>query len=334
MPIRNEADFITRSLGAVLAQDYPSDRMEIVIADGLSTDGTRKIISDLAIRNPQSAIRTVDNLEKFMPNGMNTALEQAKGEFIILVGGHCEIAPDYVRRCVDLLEKTKTDCVGGPTKTEGDTWVGRSIALAQSSKFGVGDVAFRTNNNKGGYVDTVAFGAYRREVFERIGGFDEELVRNHDDEFNFRLTQAGGRIWLDPSIQSIYYSRSSLKSLWKQYFGYGLYKVRVIQKRKAIPSWRHLVPGVFVLGLFLTILLALIRSEPLWLLVVAGPYAVANLLASLWAARRDWKTLPLLPLAFSILHLSYGLGFLWGLWKWRHKWSDSFKSPSVSKPSN
>jgi GT2 family glycosyltransferase len=252
-----------------------------------------------------------------MPNGMNTALEQAKGKVIILVGGHCEIAPDYIRGCVKAIEKTGADCVGGAMTTVGETWIAQSIALAQSSRFGVGDVAFRTSNNKSGYVDTVVFGAYRREVFERIGGFDEELVRNHDDEFNFRLIQAGGKIWFDPSIRSIYYSRANLRSLWKQYFDYGLYKVRVIQKRKAVPSWRHLVPGVFVLGLFLTILMALIMSEPLWLLVVTGPYATANLFATLWTARRDWKTLPLLPLAFSILHLSYGLGFLWGLWRWR-----------------
>jgi GT2 family glycosyltransferase len=211
--------------------------------------------------------------------------------------------------------------VGGLQYAAGHGWVGRAIALATSSPFGVGDSHFHYND-KPGWVDTVYLGAYRREVFDRIGGFDEELVRNQDDEFNFRLIQSGGKIWLDPSIRSVYYSRANLRSLWKQYFEYGLYKVRVIQKRKAVPSWRHLVPATFVLALLLAFLLALLTGQPLWVLVVAGPYTVANIIASLRAARRDWNTLPLLPVAFSVLHLSYGLGFLLGLWKWRNKWHE------------
>ncbi|MBC7225266.1 MAG: hypothetical protein H5T59_13510 [Anaerolineae bacterium] len=178
-------------------------------------------------------------------------------------------------------------------------------------------MAYRVGRSTPGFVDTVPFGAFRREVFDRIGGFDEELVRNQDDEFNFRLAQAEGRIWLDPSIRSVYYSRASLAGLWRQYFQYGLYKVRVMQKRRGIPSWRHLVPPAFVLGLFGSGLLALATRQPRWALAVAGPYAVANLGASLWTARRDVRALPLLPLAFATLHLAYGLGFLWGLWRWR-----------------
>jgi GT2 family glycosyltransferase len=194
--------------------------------------------------------------------------------------------------------------------TLGETWPAQTIALAQSSFFGVGGTAFRTEFQKAGYVDTVAFGAYRREVFEWIGSFDEELVRNQDDEFNFRLTQAGGKIWLDPSIRSVYYSRANLLRLWRQYFQYGFYKVRVIQKRQAIPSWRHLVPGIFVLGLMGSLLLALITRRRRWAVVVAGPYILANGLASLLTARRNWTALPGLPFAFLTLHLSYGLGFL------------------------
>jgi GT2 family glycosyltransferase len=163
----------------------------------------------------------------------------------------------------------------------------------------------------------VAFGAYRREVFDRIGGFDEELVRNQDDEFNFRLTQACGRIWLDPSIRSVYYSRASLPKLWRQYFEYGFYKVRVIQKRGAVASWRHLVPGAFIIGLLLSVLLALVTRKSRWGLGVAGPYVIANGAASLLTARRDWGLLPFLSLSFLILHVAYGMGFLSGVWKWR-----------------
>jgi succinoglycan biosynthesis protein ExoA len=330
MPIRNEARYIQCSLGAVLTQDYPLDRLEVLIVDGKSTDGTRDIVTNLEIRNPKrrpepvegSAIRILDNPARIVPTALNIGLEHAHGDVIIRVDGHCEIATDYVRRCVEVLGETDADCVGGPTVTVGETWVARAIALAQSSFFGVGGVAFRTGRIHPGYVDTLAFGAYRREVFEHIGGFDEELVRNQDDEFNFRLIQAGGKIWLDPSIRSVYYSRASLWGLWRQYFQYGLYKVRVIQKRGAVPSWRHLVPATFVVALLGSLLLTLMTRQSLWGLGVAGPYVLANLLASLWTSRRDWRTLPILALTFATIHLAYGLGFLWGLWRWRDEWQN------------
>jgi succinoglycan biosynthesis protein ExoA len=328
MPIHNEAQHIERSLSAVLAQDYPLDHLEVLVVDGMSTDGTRYIVANLEIRNPKrrpepvegSAIRILDNPARIVPTALNIGLQHARGDVIIRVDGHCEIAPDYVRRCVEVLQEIGADCVGGPIVTVGETWVAQAIALAQSSFFGVGGVAFRTGRNRPGYVDTLAFGSYRREVFERIGGFDEELVRNQDDEFNFRLIQAGGKIWLDPSVQSIYYSRATLRGLWRQYFQYGLYKVRVIQKRGAVPSWRHIVPATFVVALLGSLFLTLMTHQPLWGLGVAGTYALANLLASFWTARQDWRTLPVLSPAFAIIHLAYGLGFLWGLWRWRDGW--------------
>ena len=328
MPIRNEAGYIERSLSAVLAQDYPLDCVEVLVVDGMSTDSTREIIqqtlehSDIPTSqhvNVQLIVQLIDNPARIVPTALNIGLRHARGDIIIRVDGHCEISPDYLRRCVELLRETGADCVGGPMVTVGETGVARAIAIAQSSLFGVGGVTFRSGRKRPGYVDIVAFGAYRREVFDRIGGFDEELVRNQDDEFNFRLIQAGGKIWLDPSIRSVYYSRASLRGLWRQYFQYGVYKVRVIQKRGAVPSWRFLVPGAFVLGLLGSLLLALITGQPLWALSVAGPYAVANGLASLWIARRDWRTMPVLPLAFLTLHLAFGTGCLWGLWRWRRK---------------
>jgi len=314
MPIRNEAGFIERSLGAVLAQDYPADRLEVLVVDGMSTDGTREKVQAWLALYPN--LRLLDNPGRIVPTGLNAGLREARGEVIIRVDGHCEIAPDYVRRCVELLERTGADNVGGVQRAVSDTWVGRAIALATSSAFGVGGARFHYAREPG-WADTVYLGAYRREVFERIGGFDEELVRNQDDEFNFRLLQAGGRIWLDPCIRVVYYSRPTLRRLWRQYFEYGLYKVRVMQKRGGVASPRHLVPAGFVLGLGATLVPASLARLPLLALAVAAPYAVANLLASLWAARCTWRTLPLLPVAFATMHLSYGLGFLWGLWRWR-----------------
>ena len=343
MPIRNEALFIERSLGSILGQDYPPGRIEVIAVDGMSQDGTtdivKRMISEYKAQNyihssedPASEEANSDphkgffenlvlnNPSNIVPTALNLGLRHAHGQVIIRVDGHCQVHPDYVRRCVEVLERTGADCVGGPMVTVGETWVAKAIALAQSSFFGVGGVAFRTGRREGIYVDTVAFGAYRRDVFDRIGGFDEELVRNQDDEFNFRLIQAGGKIWLDPSIRSVYYSRASLRGLWQQYFQYGLFKVRLIQKRGTVPSLRHLAPGGFVLALSLSIILAIITSQPFWCLAVIGPYWLANMAASFWAARKDWATLPLLPVTFGILHGSYGVGFLYGFWRWRKKW--------------
>jgi glycosyltransferase involved in cell wall biosynthesis len=289
--------------------------MEVLVVDGMSADGTREAVEELASTHPHISVRLLDNPACITPAALNISLHHARGEVIIRVDGHCEIAPDYVRRCVEVLRETGADNVGGLQRAVGETPMGRAIALATTSPFGVGNARFRYAT-KPGWVDTVYLGAYRREVFERIGLFDEELVGGEDDEFNFRLKQSGGRIWLDPSIRSVYYTRRDLLGFWRQYFRYGFCKVRVIQKRRGIPSWRHLVPGAFVLGLGGSVLLALLTHQPLWALSVALPYAVANGVASLWAARRDWKVLPLLPAAFGTLHLAYGLGFLWGLLWW------------------
>lgn len=332
MPIRNESRYIQRSLSAVMAQDYPPDRIEILVVDGMSEDGTRDIVRSMVeglrvgkngVFDPGTLkardVRIIDNPQRIVSTGFNIALRQARGDVVIIVGGHCELEPDYVRRCVGVLRDTSAHCVGGPMATVGETWVARGIAMALSSFFGVGGAAFRQSGKRRGYVDTVAFGAYRREVFDTIGVFDEELVRNQDDEFNFRLIQAGGRIWLDPAIRSVYLSRNNLLSLWHQYFQYGFYKVLVICKRRALPSWRHPVAGAFVLGLVGSLFVALLTGQPLWALSVAGPYAFANTLASVWTARKDIRTLPILPLANATIHLAYGLGSLLGLWRWRKR---------------
>lgn len=317
MPIRNEARFIAQSLGAVLAQDYPAELIEIIVVDGMSADSTRTIITQAA----QAAGRNVavlDNPAGIVPVAMNIGLRAARGAIIVRVDGHCEIAPDYVRRCVMALQRTGADNVGGLQRAVSETPIGRAIALATSSPFGVGGARFHYDARPG-WVDTVYLGAYRRDVFERIGGFDEELVRNQDDELNFRLTQAGGKIWLDPSIQSVYYSRPSLRKLWKQYFEYGFYKVRVMQKRGGVASWRHLVPGIFVLSLLLSCLLTLMTGKRRWLTSVLAPYTFANIIASVSTARSQGVNPLIVAVTFAILHVSYGIGFIGGLKYWQKR---------------
>jgi succinoglycan biosynthesis protein ExoA len=329
MPVRNEARNIKRCLESVISQDYPSELLEIIVVDGMSDDITRKIIQQTIDQcknsNPirdtaKPIIRLIDNPGRIVSTALNIGIKEAKGEIIFRIDGHCEIGPDYIKKCLKALEKTGADNSGGKLINIGKGTKGQAIALAVSSPFGVGGARFRYTN-KPGWVNTVFPGAYKRDVFHRIGLFDEELVRNQDDEFNFRLTQAGGKIWLDPSIKIGYYCRPSFKSLWRQYFQYGYYKVRVLQKRRSIPAF-HFVPGGFSLAMALSAGLSLLTGSWAVILAVLSPYISANILSSLWAARHNWRTLPLLPVAFGTIHFSYGFGFLWGLYYWREKERD------------
>jgi glucose-1-phosphate thymidylyltransferase short form len=334
MPIRNEAEFIERSLGAVLMQDYPPDRMEVLISDGMSTDATRAIIESVKRNNPNICVLLLDNVGHAVSAGMNVALARARGEVIVRVDGHTLIARDYVRKCVDALEQSGASNVGGPMNAIGLGRIGQAVAVATSSPFGVGGARFHYSNREE-WVDTVYMGAWPREVFGSIGTFDEEMVRNQDDEFNYRLRAAGGSIFLTPRIKSEYYSRTTIRSLWRQYFQYGYWKVRVMQKHSGQMQPRQFVPPLFVgacVGALL--LLPLLRVDGYFLGAVVGTYAIANLTASILSLRnRDYRLLPLVPVVFATLHLAYGLGFLTGFVRfWRH-WARN-KNESQSLPAS
>jgi succinoglycan biosynthesis protein ExoA len=327
LPIRNEARFIQRGLDAVLGQDYPPDRLEVIVADGMSTDGTREIVGSFQARHPN--VRVVDNPKRIVPTGLNAAIPLAQGEILVRVDGHCEIAPDYVRRCVEHLRDEGVEGVGGPLETVGETYLARVIAAAMSTPFGVGNSAFRTAPDKSILTDTVAFPAYTRAAVERAGPFDEEMVRNQDDEYNYRLRKIGAKILLAADVSSRYYSRSSLRSLWRQYFQYGYFKVRVLQKHTLQMRPRQFVPALFVAALLLVLVAA--PFIPLgWyaLAAVAGLYLLANLGASaVTASQKGWRLFPLLPVAFATLHLSYGLGFWGGLVKFWNRWGEGDRGP-------
>lgn len=320
MPVCDEADFIERSLAAVLSQDYPPQLLEVIVADGMSTDGTREVLLSLQATN--SNLQLVDNAGKIVPTGMNAAMEVATGEIIVRVDGHCEIASDYVRRCVEHLRNGDADGVGGPIETIGETYLARVIACAMSSRFGVGGSAFRTGTHEAILTDTIAFPAYTRAITERAGPYDEELVRNQDDEYNYRIRKLGGRLLLCPDVKSRYLSRSSLRSLWRQYFQYGYWKVRVIQKHPRQMRARQFVPLLLVATLLLSTALWVVSSVGKWaFLLVAGSYVVANISASIMtAAPRDLRLMPVLPIAFAAVHFSYGLGNVFGLIRFRRRW--------------
>ena len=325
LPIRNEARFIRRCLDSVVAQDYPAERMEIIVADGMSTHATREIAESFKSVFP--AIRVIDNPGRIVPTGLNAAIAVARGEIIVRVDGHCEIAHDYVSRSVRHLQ-TGVDAVGGPLDTIGETVIARAIAIGMSSPFGVGNSAFRTSPGRTLYADTVAFPAYPRAVLERLGPFDEELVRNQDDEYNYRLRKHGGRILLAADVRAKYFSRSSLRSLWRQYFQYGYWKVRVLQKHPRQMCARQFVPVLFVSALFLSLIAALFSLLPASMpIAIAASYLLANLFASARASMTDRPTFGVLPLVFAILHVSYGAGFLKGLIAFRRRWQ--FRQPAL-----
>lgn len=326
MPVRNEADFIESGLRAVFAQIYPHDSLEIIIADGKSDDVTVEVIKNLQAET-DIPIKIITNHKKIAPHGLNRSIAESNGEIIVRVDGHCEIAPDYIVNCVKYLRENKAECVGGPIETIGATLSARAISLAMSSNFGVGGSAFRCVQNREMYVDTVAFPAYRREIFEQIGLFNEELVRNQDDELNYRLRKSGGRILLAPDIRSKYYSRSSFKSLWRQYFQYGYWKIRVLQLHPKQMSLRQFVPFTFVLTIALLGFLSLFSTNGRWALTaVFGLYFLANLTATIKLARHiKISALPMVAPAFAVLHFSYAFGFCAGLFAFRQKW----KSPET-----
>jgi succinoglycan biosynthesis protein ExoA len=322
MPTRNEASSIAASLSAVLGQDYRPERLEVIVADGMSDDRTRAEIDRVVdAAGPAALVTVIDNPGRIAATGLNAAISKAKGDVIVRVDGHCEIQPDHVTKCVQLLEQTGADNVGGVVVARGTTVVQRAVGLGTSSPFGVGNARFRYATDPG-WADTVFPGAWWREAFDRVGGFDEELVRNQDDEHNLRLVQSGGRIWLDPSIRTRYVPRDSLAALWRQYFDYGFHKVRVIQKRRTVASVRHLVPPTFVAAILTVAAAATVTRRPKLLLVAVIPYATATVSASLHAARSDRAAIPILPVVFATLHLSYGSGFLAGLWRWRRFFRD------------
>jgi succinoglycan biosynthesis protein ExoA len=303
--------------------------MEVVVADGMSDDGTRRVIAEIAADD--SRVRMIDNHQRTTPTGLNAAIRAARGEIIVRMDAHTEIAPDYTRLCVETLEHSGAQNVGGPALVKARGYVQRANAAAFHSPFSTGGGKFHRPRYEG-EVDTVVFGCWKKSTLLEIGLFDEELVRNQDDELNFRLRQRGGRLWQSPAIRSWYQPRSTLTRIFSQYFQYGFWKVRVIQKRGRPASVRHVVPVLFVAGLTLGWIPALAWS-PLWIayLTILAAYATANAAFSIFAAARtEWRLLPVLPLVFFVYQFSYGLGFAAGMWHFaRPRWR---QSPSLRRP--
>lgn len=313
VPCRNERLHIEAAVSSMLAQEGVTEGFEIVVADGCSDDGTREILDEMAAAEPR--LRIIDNPEKIVSTGLNAAIRAARGDIIIRMDAHTGFAPDYVKQCVHTLLTTNADNVGGPWQAVGKTFLQKAIALAFQSSFSSGGAGSH-RPEYGGAVDSVYLGCWYKKTLMRLGLFDEELVRNQDDELNLRLIRSGGTIWQSPTVRSWYYPRASLIALFKQYMQYGYWKVRVIQKHRIPASIRHLVPGGFVgMLLVLSALSLAFTWARLWFFGLLGLYICANLAASFITCRQpaNWKYLPVMPPVFAAYHFGYGFGFLRGV---------------------
>ena len=310
IPCRNEEKYIAKCIESVLASNYPIDLLDVFVCDGMSTDSTREIVKNFHENN---RVTLLDNLHITTPFALNLGIEKSSADIIIILGAHAELDKDYVKLCVETFDiSPEIGCVGGILDTISLDENSAAIALAMSSVFGVGNAHFRTGL-KAGYVDTVAFGAYRKEVFERVGLFDSALTRNQDDEFNFRLIQGGFRIYLNPNIRAKYYVRSTFSKLYKQYKQYGYWKVYVNRKFKVVTTLRQLAPPLWVLFLialpFAWLIHPILGTIHLILLLL---YVLMSLLMG-FKISRHIKEFGLICLAFYVLHFSYGIGYLQGI---------------------
>jgi len=316
VPCYNEQTTIHLLLEAIYGQSFPRDGMEVIIADGFSTDSTREVVAAFQRAHPDLEIRVVDNPKRIIPSALNRALEAAEGEFILRLDAHCIPYADYVARCVAALEAGKGDNVGGVWDIcpSGVGWQARVVAAAAAHPLGVGDARYRLGGQPQA-VDTVPFGAFRRSLVERIGPFDETLLSNEDYEFNVRVRRAGGVIWLEPDIRAIYFARPTLAALAKQYGRYGYWKARMLRRYPQTFRWRQLA-GAFVLSFgvlgILSIWFRLARG--LLGLELIG-YTSVLLIAGARAAiqKRDPAIFLGLPLAIAIMHFAWGIAFLWSL---------------------
>ena len=317
VPCLNESKRIRLLLEAILAQTYPMNRVDVTIADGGSRDNTREVILNFAKLNPSITVQVIDNPDVTIPAALNRAIRASSGEVILRLDAHSAPQPDYIANSVAALQSGKGDNVGGVwiIKQSENSWISRSISVAAANPIGVGNARYR-HTDKAAYVDTVPFGCFYRTLVDRIGYFDETLLTNEDYEFNARVRNAGGKIWLDPKIKCVYYSRSSLGKLIKQYFRYGYWKLKMLKRYPKTILWRQALPPMFLLSLIIGALFSL-AYPPFFVMVELEVllYLLSIVAAGLFESvqKKDPALMLGFPLAVVSMHFSWGAGFLWSL---------------------
>jgi glycosyltransferase involved in cell wall biosynthesis len=317
VPCYNEEKRIHYLLDALFTQTYPLQQMDVTIADGMSRDNTRQVIAAFRGEHPDLRLQVIDTLPGNIPAGVNRAIEACSGEIIVRLDAHSAPYPEYVEKSVEALLADRAENVGGVWEIQpgADGWVAAAIAVAAAHPLGVGDALYR-HARQAAYVDTVPFGAFRRVLLDKIGKFDESLLTNEDYEFNARVRQSGGRVWLNPQIRSVYFARASLGALARQYWRYGLWKWQMLKRYPATLRWRQALPPLFVLTVLVSLALAAFLPMFGWLLafILTAYFGVLLAAGVLKATRANKLSLVLgLPLAIATMHFSWGLGFLWSI---------------------
>jgi succinoglycan biosynthesis protein ExoA len=314
VPCRNEKDHIESCLRSILAQESPPGGFEVIVADGMSDDGTRDILRGLATEN--ASLRIIDNPHRITPCGMNAGIREARARYVAIMGAHTEYANDYLRRCVELLEDhPEVCCTGGPIISKGKSPFGQAIAAAMSHPMGVGNAKHRFPNYEG-YAEGACFPMFRREIFDKIGLYDENLVRNHDDDFNYRVAREGEKIFISPCASSWYYVREAPRQLFLQYFQYGYWRVAVLRKHRLPSSIRQIVPVTFFLVMLMLLLMG-VWSAGWWRLaavVLPIAYVLTLIVVGMRVAMKSGVLVGLMfPSAAAIMHFAYAAGFVCAL---------------------
>jgi succinoglycan biosynthesis protein ExoA len=310
VPCRNEEDHIETCVRSILTQEPPPGGFEVIVADGMSEDGTRGILRRLAAEDAR--LRVIENPRRITPCGMNAGIQRTRGRYIAIMGAHTQYAQDYLRRCVELLEKhPEVCCAGGPIVSKGKSKFGQAIAAAMSHPVGVGNARHRFPEYEG-YAEGACFPMFRKEIFDKVGLYDETLVRNQDDDFNYRIAREGEKVFISPRARSWYYVREAPSSLFRQYFRYGYWRVAVLRKHRFPASIRQVVPVTFFLLMLALLPMGFYLSSWWRLVAVAIPVAYASLLLATGAsiASKHGILVGLMfPLAVAIMHLAYAAGF-------------------------
>lgn len=314
LPCRNEARFISKCLDSLVTASYPGGRLEVLVVDGMSDDGTREIVRRYAERYP--FVDLLDNPHRIIPAAMNIGIRHASGDIIMKIDAHSEYFRDYVAQCVRALQEWQADSVGGVliTKAADETLAAQAIAVTLSHPFGSGNSLFRIGTNEPCWTDTVACACFRRDVVSRVGFYDENLVRSSDMDLHTRIRRAGGRVLLDPSIVAYYYPAAHLRTFWRRNFADGFWAIFPIRYGSSVVSWRHVVPLIWVVVLLATSAtgtwVPAVRPFAAMLVLM---YLVVAIGVSAWTAARagNLRLAFHLLLAFSARHFGYGLGSLW-----------------------
>ncbi|MFL2571149.1 MAG: glycosyltransferase family 2 protein [Parvicellaceae bacterium] len=313
IPCRNEKSYIERCIKSIIDSNYPLDLINIYVCDGLSDDGTTQLIDQLSEKFKQ--VHLLINKQQTTPYALNLGIKASSAKVKMILGAHAEIHPEFIKENVEVLQKDNSiGCSGGIIKNIYENETSKIIGMAMSSSFGVGNAHFRTGG-KEGFVDTVAFGAYKKEVFKKVGYFDQELARNQDDEFNFRLIKNNYKIYLSKKIISSYYVRASFQKLFKQYYQYGFWKVYVNKKHRTITTLRQLIPSLLISSLSIGLILSFLHH--FFALLVGLEIIIYLLGCCIFAFQkaRNMKQISAIIFTFFILHFGYGIGYLIGFFE-------------------